>query len=410
MSILPSIFSIDNRLVSWSNNGKKILSRGAYMGRTSQSFVERLTYILTALFAFDRLLKLLAVIVFFRRSRPSPPQTWPTVTLLQPITRGASNLQEALRARAMLEYPASIQHLLICDAQDMEARAIVAAYLDEFPGLRAEVVLVEQESAGAGGVARKLDKLQAALPRANGSVFCFVDDDVMPRPDSLSVLIPYLFQPRVGVAFGLPCFTNWQTVWSSLISAFINAHMLLSFVSLTFLTAPIRINGHVFAFRREIFERVGGFDGMERQIDDEFAIPQRLRAYGLRAAQTPLIYDIDNALDSARTYSRQFKRWFVMPRQAMMPALTTRQKLVAGLASFTLPLPGLVALLALSTRRRPVWLSLASCLSIFAAVWTPLHILWTTLPGNEVEWRGQRLRLHRDGTAEIVQTGSKRKR
>jgi ceramide glucosyltransferase len=152
--------------------------------------------------------------------------------------------------------------------------------------------------------------------------------------------------------------------------------------------------------------------------------------------QTPLIYDIDNALDSARAYNRQFKRWFVMPRQAMISSLTTRQKLVAGLASFTLPLPGLVALVTLSTRRRSTLLSLASCLGVFATVYafcerrylqrhmplkrwlllpvvamgTPLHILWTMLLGNEVEWRGQRLRLHRDGTAEIVQTGSGGKR
>lgn len=405
------------------------------MRRTFRPLLDRLAYILAALFAFDRLLKFLAVVSFFRRPRPAPPEQWPTVTLLQPITTGASNLREALRARARLAYPASIQHLLICDAQDTESQALVAAYLDKFPELCAEVILVEPENRAAGGVVRKLDKLQAALPRANGAVFCFVDDDVILRPDSLQVLAPYLFAPGVGVAFGLPCFTNWQTVWSSLISMLINAHMLLSFVSLTFLTAPIRINGHVFAFRREQFERVGGFDGMERQIDDEFAIPQRLRIYGLRAVQTPLIYDIDNALASARAYNRQFKRWFVMPRQAMMPALTLRQKLVAALVSFTLPLPGIVALLALWTRSRSVWLALSGCLGVFAAVytlcerrylqrrmplrrwlllpvvavWTPLHIVWTMLHGNEVEWRGQHLLLRRDGTAEIVQTESGRK-
>jgi hypothetical protein len=180
---------------------------------------------------------------------------------------------------------------------------------------------------------------------------------------------------------------------------------------------------------------VGGFDGMERQIDDEFAIPQRLRAYNLRAAQTPAIYDIDNALDSARAYNRQFKRWFVMPRQAMMPSLTPQQKLITALMSFTLPLPGIVALLALWTRRRLAWLALIGSLGIFAgvyalcerrylqrpmplkrwlllsvvAVWTPLQIVWTMWRGNEVEWRGQRLFLRRDGTAEIVQAESGRK-
>ncbi len=405
------------------------------MGRAFQTFLDRLACVLAALFALDRLLKLLAVVSFFRRPRPAPPERWPTVTLLQPITRGASNLLTALRARARLAYPASIQHLLICDAQDMESQAIVAAYLDEFPELSAELILVEPENSMPGAVARKLDKLQAALPRASGEVLCFIDDDVLLRPHSLRVLVPYLFQPEVGLAFGLPCFTNWQTVWSSLISALINAHMLLSFVPLTFLTAPIRINGHVFAFRREIFEHVGGFNGMERQIDDEFAIPQRLRAYNLRAVQTPSVYDIDNALDSARAYNRQFKRWFVMPRQAMMPSLTPQQRLITALMSFTLPLPGIVALLALCARRRSAGLALIGSLGIFAgvyalcerrylqrpmplkrwlllpvvAVWTPLQIIWTMLRGNEVEWRGQRLLLRRDGTAEIVQAESGRK-
>ena len=405
------------------------------MGRAFQTFLDRLACVLAALFALDRLLKLLAVVSFFRRPQPAPPERWPTVTLLQPITRGASNLLTALRARARLAYPASIQHLLICDVQDRESQTIVAAYLDEFPELCAELILVEPENGAAGTVARKLDKLQAALPRASGEVLCFVDDDVILRPDSLRVLVPYLFQPEVGLAFGLPCFTNWQTVWSSLISALINAHMLLSFVPLTFLTAPIRINGHMFAFRRGVFERLGGFNGMERQIDDEFAIPQRLRAYNLRAVQTPSVYDIDNALDSARAYNRQFKRWFVMPRQAMIPSLTLRQKLIAALVSFTLPLPGIVALLALWRRDRSAWLALTGCLGIFTgvyalcerrylqrpmplqrwlllpvvAVWTPLQIMWTMLRSNEVEWRGQRLLLRRDGTAEVVQTESGRK-
>lgn len=398
------------------------------MHRPLQTFLDRLAYGLAVLFALDRLLKLIAVMRFFRRPQPSAPQVWPTVTLLQPITRGANNLLDSLRARAQLDYAAIIQHLLICDAHDAQSQIIVSTYLSEFPGLHAELILIEPDNDSEGAVARKLNKLQAALPQATGDVLCFVDDDVVLRPNTLRVLVPYLFQPDVGVAFGLPCFTNWQTVWSSLISGLINAHMLLSFVSLTFLTDPIRINGHIFAFRREIFQHIGGFDGLERHIDDEFAIPQRLRTYKLRTVQTPLIYDIDNALDSVRAYNTQFKRWFVMPRQAMMPALTSRQKLVASIASATLPIPSIIALLALFTRRRSALLALGTSLTLFASVYavceqhylkrltpvlrwplliivaigTPLHIIWTLLSGNEVEWRGQRLRLHRDGTAETI--------
>ena len=396
------------------------------MHLSSHNFLDRLAYGLVALFALDRLLKLAAVFHFFRRPQPPPPPSWPTVTLLQPITRGASNLHHALLTRARLDYPASMQHLLICDTNDTQSRAIVSAYLDEFPALQAEIVLVQV--GGGAEVVTKVNKLQAALPQATGDVLCFVDDDVSLRPNTLQLLVPYLFQPGVGVAFGLPCFTNWQMLWSSLVSGLINAHMLLSFVALTYLTSPFRINGHVFAFRCHTFREIGGFDGLEQHIDDEFEIARRVREHGLRAVQTPLIYDIDNALDSWRAYTTQFKRWFVMPRQAMMPSLTPKESMVASISSVTLPVPSMIALLALFTGRRSACWALVSSLTLFGAVyalcekgylkrntplhrwpllpiialWSPLQIIWTLLLSNEVEWRGQRLRLHRDGTVEII--------
>ena len=444
------------------------------MHQSLSTFLDRLSYGLTALFTLDRLLKLLAARHFFRRPSPPTPVTWPTATLLQPITRGTNNLLDTLRARAHLDYPSAIQHILICDANDEVSQTAVASFLTEFPQLQAQVVLVSTAEIvprtppahprvpargtrtmdeaipsertlvhGTGTprgypggedfvegypVATKMTKLAAALPHATGEILCFVDDDVTLRSHSLRVLVPYLFEPGVGVAFGLPCFTNWQTVWSSLISGLVNAHMVLSFIALTYLIDPFRINGHIFAFRQDIFQRIGGFHGLEKTIDDEYEIARRVRQHALRAAQTPLIYDIDNALTSWQAYTKQFKRWFVMPRQAMMPSLTPAERGVASISSLTLPIPSLVALLALGTRRAPAILSLGITLVIFGvsyafcekhflqhsmplrrwlllpivALWSPVHILWTLLLGNEVEWRGQRLRLLRNGRVEIV--------
>ncbi len=398
--------------------------------RTSRRALDRLAHGLLILFALERLLKLAAAWHFFHRASRKPPpmpQTWPTVTLLQPITRGATHLSEALHARAALDYPASLQHLLICDSGEACTQQIVARFLDNHPDIQAEVVLVEPDQPPAM-LASKMHKLQRALPGATGEVLCFMDDDVTPRPDALRMLIPYLSQEGTGVAFGLLCFTSWHNTWSSLVSLLINAHMLLNFMAVPYLTTPFRINAQVFAFRRDIFERVGGFDGLEQQIDDEFEIARRVRQHGLRAVQTPLIYDVRNDLSSAQAYSRQFKRWFVMPRQAMLPSLGLQERLIFSLLSFTLPFPSFLALLALWRRNRVAWRDAALSLALFGAVyalcerrflerrmplrgwlflpvvafWTPLHILWLLLRNSEVEWRGQRLRLHRDGRAELL--------
>ena len=114
--------------------------------KSTLSFLDKLTCSLSLLFALDRLVKLATVIHFFHRPAPSQLEIWPTVTLLQPITRGANALAESLRARARLDYPASIQHLFICDTRDTESQSIVQTFLAAHPMLRAEIVLDVQRS------------------------------------------------------------------------------------------------------------------------------------------------------------------------------------------------------------------------------------------------------------------------
>jgi len=389
-------------------------------------FVDWLAWSVFLLFALDRALKHLAIWHFFHRPRPAQPPAWPTVTLLQPITRDASNLEMALRARAQLNYSAPLQHVLICDANDPGSQMLVSAYLAEFPALQAELVLVHAED-NPGGIATKIRKLQKALPYATGEIVCFVDDDVAPRPDTLQLLIPHLLQPGTGAAFGLPCYTNWRTPWSSLMSGFVNANMLLNFVALTYLAQPFRITGHFVAFHHLNLKAAGGLAGLEQFIDDDFELARRLHARKLRCVQTPLVYDIDNELLSFSAYQKQLKRWFVLPRQAMMPSLTLGQLLIASLATISLAFPGALLILTLCTRQRAAFSALLASLGVFAssymlcerhylqghlplrrwplllvvALLTPLEIARHLLSNDEIEWRGQLLRIQRGGQVEV---------
>ena len=163
--------------------------------------INRLACSLLALFALDQCLKLAAIIHFFHRPLPPAPDQWPTVTLFQPITRGVSGLQGSLRARAMLDYPATIQHLWICDARDRSAQEQCQALMVQFPHLQARMLLAE--TTGGQDVASKIEKLLVALPYATGEVFWCLDEDVAPRPDAARLLVSYLLQPQPGAVFGL---------------------------------------------------------------------------------------------------------------------------------------------------------------------------------------------------------------
>lgn len=387
--------------------------------------IDRILSLLVVLFLFDRLLKMVAVVSFFRRTPPSTPSLWPTVTLIQPITRGASGLAANLRSRALLDYPQAVQHLLVCDAQDSEAQRLCRGYLDEFPTLHANILLVESQEAA---VATKIEKFNAALLHAEGEIVCFLDDDIALRPNALRILVPYILQPRVGAVFGLACYTNWDTVWSSLMSMFVNANALLSYIPITYLTTPFTVTGHCFALRLKTLHRVGGFDGLANRIDDDHELARRVRAAGLACTQTPLIYDVNNSFDSRHAYNAQMKRWFVLPRQTMIPYLTPREQLFSLLGSIGNLLPGIMLPLALFSRRRTVWMKFGLSLGLFTAIYawceqrylkrhtplkrwlllpiialiTPVQVLAALLSNNEIEWRGQKLRVLRGGKLEII--------
>ena len=399
------------------------------MKQPHTNILDYLTCGLAAIFVLDRLWKIATVTHFFHRPSPPQPTSWPTISILQSITRGVTGLPASLRARARLDYPAEVQHLLICDAHDSETQAVVRAFLAEFPALQAEVILVESDN---GAVATKIRKLQAALPKSTGEVICFIDDDVAPRCDTLRVMIPYLFQPGVGAAFALPCHTSWQTTWSSLLGGFVNTNLPLNLVSLTYLTDPIRITGQFVAFRRSVFIESGGLDGLEHHVDDDYEITRRLRMHGLRSVQTPVVAEIDNQLHSLRAYLRQFKRWMVLPRQGMVSSLTPWQGFAHVLSNGPLVLPSFIALLALFTRSRLALSSLIASLGVFTgvhalcetlylkrrtplrrwplliivALFTPLQVIWALLSNNEVEWRGQRFRVRSDGKMEVIKNST----
>ena len=384
--------------------------------------VSLISSLLALFFIIERGLKLATVIHFFRRPAPPLPERWPTISLIQPITQGATNLELNLLSRLTLDYPAEIQHIWVCDQEDGASQAICATLQQGKPTAAIQMV---QAAPDGPRLASKVAKLQAGLGYATGDIFCFVDDDIGLKPDALGQLIPYLQQPQAGAVFGLACAVSWNTLWSSLMSIFVNSHALLSYIPLTYCADPFTITGHVFAISRHNFEAAGGLSGMARRIDDDHELARRLQAIGLKSIQTPLIYHVSNELASYQEYAGQVKRWFVFPRQAMTPHLALYQKALTYGLSLGLWLPTVAGLLALFSPSATTLLSLLLIAAIYVGVYLfcaavylkhstplsrlplalivatlmPLHILWALLvPDTTIMWRGQQLRIERGGS------------
>ena len=163
---------------------------------------------------------------------------------------------------------------------------------------------------------------------------------------------------------------------------------------------------------------------MEQMISDDSDLGRKLIAAQLRLVQTPVIYRVHNEFTSWSAYAAQIKRWFIFPRQAILPYLSPSQKILSSLLSMGVILPVLALLLTLLT---PTWHTLINlcivslvfggalavnsffCLheamplqawlltpiTLFVA---PVQMLWALLVASPIiQWRGQRLHIARGG-------------
>jgi ceramide glucosyltransferase len=375
----------------------------------------------TVLYIIDRIWKVAAIGHFFGQDAPPEPEKWPSLSLIQPVTKSPNDLRAVLAVRAQLRYPGALEQIVVCDAQDTGSQALCQALMAQFPAWRPKLVL-----AVSHGVALKTAKQLAGLHEASGEILCFIDDDILLRPDTLNILVRHL-QSGVGATFGLACYTNWRSVWGGLMSAFVNANALLNYIPLTYLTEPYTITGHLYALKRVDFEVVGGLSGMSERLDDDHELARRVTRAGLRNRQTPAIYNVDNELPDLRAFLEQMKRWFIFPRELMLPGIPLRQQISTFASSLPNLLPGLVGLLALAGG--PAWLALLACLVVFYGVYwwgerrflketmpvwgwlllaivallLPFQILFLLFSDNVILWRGQRLRVRRDGGYEIIE-------
>lgn len=327
--------------------------------------LETVAFALTCYFVADRFVRAAAMAWYFGRSGPALPAELPKVSLIQPITRGVAGLSKNLEARAAQTYP-NIEHILVCDEQDAFTLEAVRAYLDAHPALDAKLLLAPPDE---GGIAFKTTKIKLATACATGKILCFIDDDIRPWPNNIADLVAHLGLPSIGVVFGLARAISFNGFWSALMSGFVNAYALPSYVPNSLVVKPFTVTGHIFALTRATFERVGGFEKMEDRIDDDHEIARRTTALGLGCMQTRVIYDVGNDMPDRKAFNNQMKRWFVIPRQTLFPHMSAWQHCsttALNLMNFMPPVVLLMAVFGASAYA-------LSCFAVMFAAYALVH-------------------------------------
>lgn len=275
-----------------------------------------------------------------------------TVSVVVPSYRRPQMLAECLNGLSRLERPAD-EILVVRRSDDAATAAVVAA--SPVP-----VVEVQVDQPGV------LAAMRAGVARSTGAVIAFTDDDAVPRPDWLAVLLRHYGDPSVGAVGGRdvthPPATDPQLPSSSVgqFDAW-GRHAGFHHVGVGPPAEVQVLKGVNMSFRRDALALPRHLRGDGAEVHNEVAISLWARRQGWRLVYDPQAlvdhyhgprFDSDRRRSPAREATRNEAYNLVFSLLSMQPRLTWRRA-AFGVLVGDRATPGLARALVAVGRRQP---------------------------------------------------------
>lgn len=299
---------------------------------------------LTLFFLSASLLRLLAAAF---GKRPDPPalsgrqDRLPVYTILIALKDEALVAGQLVRALDRLDWPKSLLDIkLICEREDT---ATVDALLAADPGPHYEILFVPDH-----GPKTKPKALAYGLAGARGEFVALYDAEDIPSPGQLLEAYTILSNSNddtIGCVQAPLVVSNYRSNWLSTLFALEYAGLFRALVPfLGRLGLPIPLGGTSNHFRRDVLERVGGWDPYN--VTEDADLGMRLYRAGYRTVGA-YHATIEMAPDTLPIWMRQRSRWLkgwlqtwlVLMRQ---PLRTVREMGVRGFLSAQVFIAGMM--------------------------------------------------------------------
>jgi ceramide glucosyltransferase len=338
----------------------------------------------------------------------------PAITLLKPLKGCDATTAESLQSWFDQNYTGQIQILFgAADASDPVCQ-VVRELIEKKPGRDAQLVVCAK-SLGANGKVSTLIQLERL---ARHPLILVSDADVRVPPDFLANLAAPLRDSKAGLVNCFYWLANPVTAAMHCEAIAINADFWSQVLQSASLKPLDFALGAVMLTRRELLEEIGGFNALAGCLADDYQLGHRIAKKGHHIALCPVVVECWDAPMNWRDVWKHQLRWArtirvcqpvpyffsILSNATLWPLLWLLASLVL-LNALCAPLAALALLLiriviAQNLQRRfmpsreklaPPWLVPVKDL-LQAAVWMGAFL------GNTVEWRGQKMRLRRDGT------------
>jgi len=362
-----------------------------------------MTYLLLAIAAAALTYQAVALVAALRHlaRRECPSGFSPPVSMLKPVHGLDPHFYEGIRSQALQNYPDFEILFGVSDRAD-PAISEIERLAAEFP--ERTIRLLEVSTRAPNGKVGLLAELARA---ARHAVLVVNDSDIRVPPDYLRHVVAPLEDPRVGVVTCL--YRGRAEGWPGRIEA---VGIATDFTPGALVAPLVGVSefglGATLVFRVGDLERAGGFAAIADYLPDDYLLSRRIRDLGLKVVVSTLAVETwlgDRTWGEVWRHQLRWARTIRVSRGGGYKGLwvthATFWALALGAAGWwwaAAPLfamrlaAGLAAAVALGDRRT---------LRDFYLV--PLRDLWGValwacgLFGSEVEWRGLRLRLDREG-------------
>ena len=335
---------------------------------------------------------------------------FPGSTLLKPLKGCDETTEDSLRSWLTQKCQEPIQVLFGVASAEDPVCAVVRKLLLEFPTLDAQLVVCGPLS----GANLKVSKLMQLESLAKYDALVVSDADVRVPPDFLANVTAPLADERIGLVNCFYRLANPSTLAMQWEAIAINADFWSQVLQSQSLKPLDFALGAVMATRRKQLQEIGGFARLSDCLADDYQLGQRIARCGYRIVLCPVVVECWSEPMGWRAVWKHQLRW----------ARTIR---------VCQPLPYFLSILSNATLWpllcvvfRPTALPLlfaGGCLGVRILTARDLHKALTKLSvpifhgalvllkdllqaviwllaflGNRIEWRGELMRLRKDGT------------
>jgi ceramide glucosyltransferase len=332
------------------------------------------------------------------------------ITLLKPLKGCDLDTESCLRSWLTQDYPGPMQVLFGVASATDPVCDLVRSLLKEFPKLDAQLVVCGP----LAGANLKVSKLMQLEGLAKHEILIISDADVRVTPNFVKNAVAPLGEPKVGLVNCFYQLANPRTPALQWEAVAINADFWSQVLQSQSLKPLDFALGAVMGTRRRQLQEIGGFATLADCLADDYQLGKRIAGRGYKIVLSPVVVECWSGPMGWEAVWKHQLRWArtirvcqpapyffsILSNATLWPLVwlvCCPSKMVLGLAVgcwLVRILAALDLLRRLTRKRAPV--HYAALVLLKDVLQTVIWLL--AFLGNRVEWRGELMRLRRDGT------------